>query len=353
MWLPPETQLEPLSAALIEAGGRVDVLDEQHALALWLGAGDFGELAEVLDKHLGAHGLAYVRAVYIEGEANPTWRDLAHARPLGDYVAAQRALWLLELVDNNRLTSHFQPIVYAHDTSQVFAQEALLRAVDQDGKLVPPYRMFGAARAAGMLDMLDGHARTTALREAVRHQLQSRIFINLNPASVRDPEALASTLELVTTLGFPREQVVFELVESDHGVSGASLEALRAYFTQEGFKLALDDLGSGYSSLNLIHRLRPDYIKLDMDLIRDVHEDPYKARITAKILELAQELNIDTIAEGVETLGELRWLRARGATYLQGYLIAKPQSPPNLAPAAIDGDQMLETTVPAATKTVA
>jgi EAL domain-containing protein (putative c-di-GMP-specific phosphodiesterase class I) len=90
-----------------------------------------------------------------------------------------------------------------------------------------------------------------------------------------------------------------------------------------------------------------------MDLIRDVHEDPYKARITSKILELANELNIETIAEGVETLGELRWLRARGATYLQGYLIAKPQSPPNLAPAAIDADQVLESTVPAPSKTVA
>ncbi|MDB5100520.1 MAG: Diguanylate phosphodiesterase domain [Cyanobacteria bacterium RYN_339] len=358
MWLPPETPLEPTASALLAANGKVDVLDEQHALALWLGAGDFGELAEILDKHLGASGLANVRAVYMEGNASPSWRDLAHARPLGDYVAAQRALWLLELVENNRLTSHFQPITYAQDTSRVFAQEALLRAVDSDGKLVPPFRMFGAARAAGMLDMLDGHARSTALREAVRHNLHHRIFINLNPASIGDPAALDSTLELVRTLGLKREQVVFELVESDHGVSGASLEALRAYFTAEGFKLALDDLGSGYSSLNLIHRLRPDYIKLDMDLIRDVHEDPYKARITSKILELAQDLGIETIAEGVETLGELRWLRARGATYLQGYLIAKPTSPPNLAPAQIaseDEDIVLESTVPVpiTTKTVA
>jgi hypothetical protein len=84
MWLPPETPLEPTADALIAANGRVDVLEEQHALALWLGAGDFGELAEILDKQLGAQGLAYERAVYSAGDANPSWRDLAHARPLGD-----------------------------------------------------------------------------------------------------------------------------------------------------------------------------------------------------------------------------------------------------------------------------
>jgi EAL domain-containing protein (putative c-di-GMP-specific phosphodiesterase class I) len=348
MWLPPALLLDPLEAALTEAGAEFETYVDQHALGLWI-PDSFADLAEVLDKALGQENTSAMRSVYKAGNEPPGWRELAHALPLADLIAAQRALWLLELVEGDRLTSHFQPIVQAGDTSRVFAQEALLRANDREGKLVPPFRMFSAARAAGLLDMLDFHARTTAIKEAAGHTLQSRLFINLNPAAVRNPESdLGPTLELIRKLGLRQDQVVFELVESDHSSGGVQLEELRAFFAREGFKLALDDLGSGYSSLNLIHKLKPDYIKLDMDLIRDVHKDPYKARITRKILELAAELNIETIAEGVETAGELRWLRSHGATYLQGYLIAKPASPPNLAPPALvvvegPGDELTAT----------
>jgi EAL domain-containing protein (putative c-di-GMP-specific phosphodiesterase class I) len=92
--------------------------------------------------------------------------------------------------------------------------------------------------------------------------------------------------------------------------------------------IALDDLGAGFSSLNLIHQLRPDFIKLDMDLVRNVHQDPYKAVITEKLLEIAQSLNIRTIAEGIECQEELTWVRTHGATFVQGYLIAKPAALP-------------------------
>jgi EAL domain-containing protein (putative c-di-GMP-specific phosphodiesterase class I) len=80
--------------------------------------------------------------------------------------------------------------------------------------------------------------------------------------------------------------------------------------------------------LNLIHQLRPDFMKLDMQLIRNVNQDAYKALITEKLLEIASQLNIKTVAEGVETLEELRWVQERGATFVQGYLIAKPSALP-------------------------
>jgi EAL domain-containing protein (putative c-di-GMP-specific phosphodiesterase class I) len=96
----------------------------------------------------------------------------------------------------------------------------------------------------------------------------------------------------------------------------------------DGFRFALDDMGAGYSGLNLVHQLRPDFIKLDMALVRGVHRDRYKAVITEMVLELARRLGIRTIAEGVEEPGELEWLRAHGVDFVQGYLIAKPASPP-------------------------
>ena len=80
----------------------------------------------------------------------------------------------------------------------------------------------------------------------------------------------------------------------------------------------------------MLHQLRPDYLKLDIDLIRGVNRDPYKALIAEKILEIATRLNIRTIADGVERPEELEWVRARGATYAQGYLIARPAAEPHL-----------------------
>ncbi|MEZ4569511.1 MAG: EAL domain-containing protein [Thermomicrobiales bacterium] len=96
------------------------------------------------------------------------------------------------------------------------------------------------------------------------------------------------------------------------------------FYRAEGFGVALDDVGSGYSSLNLIHQIQPDYIKLDMELIRDVDRDPHKAAIAGRLLELAGDLGIQSIAEGVETAGT-GLASGAGATYVQGYLIDRPQ----------------------------
>lgn len=95
----------------------------------------------------------------------------------------------------------------------------------------------------------------------------------------------------------------------------------------------MDDLGSGYSSLNLLHRLRPDFVKLDMQLIRGVHADPYKATMASRLLGLARDLGVLSVAECVETPEELEWVREHGADYVQGYLVARPGNPPRLGAA--------------------
>ena len=87
-------------------------------------------------------------------------------------------------------------------------------------------------------------------------------------------------------------------------------------------------MGAGYSSLNLLTRLKPDYVKLDMHLVRGVDADPYKAEVAGKLLEMARGLGVKSVVEGVETVGEWRWARDRGADFVQGYLFAKPAADP-------------------------
>jgi EAL domain-containing protein (putative c-di-GMP-specific phosphodiesterase class I) len=107
--------------------------------------------------------------------------------------------------------------------------------------------------------------------------------------------------------------VVFEVTETDEADDIYALKALTDHCRNNGFRVVPDDVGSGYSSLNLLYRLRPDCNKLEMDLIRGVEQDPYKAAIARKILEFAHNLGIGTIAEGVETLGEMDWVRTDGS----------------------------------------
>ncbi len=86
------------------------------------------------------------------------------------------------------------------------------------------------------------------------------------------------------------------------------------------------DLGAGWSTLNLVHRLRPDFIKLDRELIRDVHLDPVKGLIAKKLLEIGHGMGIGTIVEGIEEEEELNWVRDHGADFVQGFLLGHPSA---------------------------
>ncbi|MBD2022542.1 EAL domain-containing protein, partial [Leptolyngbya sp. FACHB-36] len=212
---------------------------------------------------------------------------------------------------------------------KVFGYEALLRGLDEQGKLIMPGRIFELADDAGLLAQLDLAARRTAIQQASHHGITDRIFINFSPSAIYDPvSCLQTTVQTIDDAGIPHESIVFEVVESDQSQDQNHLQSILTYYRNSGFKVALDDFGAGYSSLNLLHQIRPDLLKLDMDLIRNVHQDTYKALITEKILEIAQRLEILTVAEGIESEEELCWLRDRGATFVQGFYIAKPSATP-------------------------
>ncbi len=231
-----------------------------------------------------------------------------------------------------RLTTHFQPIVEAGDPGgKVFAYECLLRGLDTAGDLVSPGAMFEVAEASGLLFNLDRDARIAAIRRAAEHGIESNIFINFNPTSIYDPAyCLRSTMKEFEKTTLRPEQVIFEITEGHRVKDIRHLLNIVDFYRDAGFRIALDDLGAGYSSLSLLNNLRPDFVKLDIDLVRDVGADPYKARVAAKILEMANSLDVAVVAEGVESEEEWRWLDEHGADYLQGFLFARPGSPPPL-----------------------
>ncbi|WP_242026803.1 EAL domain-containing protein [Phormidium tenue] len=273
--------------------------------------------------------LKETQVLFVRGAVQPQLQDFSDISSLQRFIKISQSDWLVDMLTSDRVTSHFQPIVSIDDTAQIYGYECLFRGLDEHGDLVMPSSIFELATEAGLLPQLDRVARLSAINQASQHNLTGRIFINFSPTALYDPvSCLRSTVDAIDRAGIRHDQVVFEVVESDNPQDLDHLKTVLKYYREAGFAVALDDLGSGYSGLNLLHQLRPDFIKLDMELIRNVHLDVYKASITEKLLEIAQNLNIKTVAEGIECVEELNWLQERGATFAQGYLIAKPAAIP-------------------------
>ena len=265
------------------------------------------------------------RALFVHGAGEPKLSDFARMSTLHALDVLAQSGWLLDQIAEGRFTSFFHPIVRARDTQDVFGHEALLRGVERDGSVVAPQPILALAREAGLLSEVDNAACRAAFREAARARGDINVFINFSPAAVRDPDAqLRITLREIDEAGLPRDRVVFEVVEADRFGDSPHLERVLMGYRRAGFRVALDDLGAGWSTLNLVHRLRPDFIKVDRELIRGVHKDPVKAVIAGKLLEIGRDLGIGSIVEGIEEEAELRWVREHGADFVQGFLLGKP-----------------------------
>ncbi|MCC6142859.1 MAG: EAL domain-containing protein [Candidatus Hydrogenedentes bacterium] len=295
--------------------------------------GRLNRLCNYYFAHVSALEQQDTKCLLMPDDAEPSLQDLLKMQSLGTLLARVEGEWLLGVLRDQRLVTFFQPIVPCTDPKDVFAYECLIRGRADDGRIIPPGDLFRCARSADLLFQLDRASRISAIRDAQRQGIRTRIFINFTPSSIYDPAfCLRTTVAAIAETDLKPENVVFEVVESDEvGDVGHLLDILR-YYRDHGYRVALDDLGAGYGSLNLLHQLQPDFIKLDMDLVRNVHKDPYKARISENLLALANSLGVRSIAEGVETPDEWEWLKAHGADLVQGYLFARPsETPPTIA----------------------
>lgn len=269
-----------------------------------------------------------VRVLYRPSGGELTTADFPKVQSFSAFSLVGQSAWLSEMLAEQRFTSVLQPIVWSDQPRRVFAREALLRGVGRDDAIVYPNFIFDAARGCGMLVQVDLAARQAAVDRMVLDDISETVFVNLTASAIDDPVAnLERTVKMIDRAHVAHERIVFEVVESEQANDAEHLKMLLRFYRDAGFRVALDDVGAGYSSLNLLHQLRPDFVKLDMELIRGVDTDPYQGIVAHKIIEIATTLGIETIAEGVETAEELAWVQANGAAYAQGYGIARPTTP--------------------------
>ncbi|MEP6492709.1 MAG: EAL domain-containing protein [bacterium] len=279
------------------------------------------DLVELLTEDEGAD----TRCVFKRGGDELEPGDIRRVRTIHELRALHQSSWLVEMLRGDRLTSVFQPIVHADETSRVLGHEALLRGIGFDGQPVSPGPMFDAARGCGMVPELDRAARRSAIRVAGATEERRKLFLNFTPEVLRDGgESVAQTIDAIAAADIPRDRVVFEVIDSGRTVDVRQLCTIVDSVRHAGFRVALDDIGCGEHSRRLIHEVRPDFIKLDMDQVRRASSQSNEDYDAERLLDLAQQLKVETIAEGVETGEELAWNRVSGATYVQGYFIGRP-----------------------------
>lgn len=246
------------------------------------------------------------------------------------FVNRYKSLWIVDSVEQRRYESWFQPIIYCQDANiespRIFAHEALFRIRDQDDTIIPPGYVFSVADKSDLLFSLDLTARRSAIEHAAAAKLNSKVFVNFNPSSIYDPSyCLRSTAAAIAQAGLEASDVVFEVTETHKVNNLAHLKGVLNFYRNAGFKVALDDVGAGWSGLNLLHDLMPDFAKIDMALVRDIDSQPSKQKIVKHLIASARENGIQIIAEGIETAAEAECLAELQADYLQGFLFGRPE----------------------------
>lgn len=267
--------------------------------------------------------------VFIDDSGNGiSYNQIATIRSLEHYCSLADSQLLVDVLENKSLTTYFQPIIQVADES-IFGYECLARGVDKAGQLISPGLLFELARRSDQLFYLDRYARENALKSAATKNIQEHVFINFIPTAIYNPElCLRDTMRWARQLDYDLSKIVFEVVETEKIDSMEHLNIILNYYNRQGVKTALDDVGSGYSSLQAFAQLHPDIIKLDHSLMQDIDKTPLKASILTAILTVAHDNGIKVLAEGVETKEEYDCVKKAGVDYVQGYFIAKPHPEP-------------------------
>ncbi|EAT15380.1 GGDEF domain-containing protein [Desulfuromonas acetoxidans] len=243
--------------------------------------------------------------------------------------------WLDNIITHRRLTPWFQPIVDLAD-GKIIGYEALVRG-PSNSPLHSPANLFNAAIHCDRLTELEMLCRDVNIEFFSRLKLPGKLFLNVSPKALLEPNfPHGFTRQTLAHYGMDPRNVVIELTENFPILDIETIRSALNHYRQEGFKVALDDLGSAYAGLRLWSELKPDLVKFDKYFIQSINRDKHKKQLIQSLQEIAKCVDCRTIAEGIETLEEYYVVQALGVTYGQGYYFSRPSpSPPQQLPSNI------------------
>ncbi|GAX88870.1 GGDEF domain-containing protein [Effusibacillus lacus] len=228
-----------------------------------------------------------------------------------------------EILERKNITAHYQPIV-SLSTGEAYGYEALTRG-PKDSYFAAPTRLFDFAEKEEQLYALESIARERAIISFAGNDPFLKLFLNMNANVILDPQFTpGQTLKLLKKFNLTPQNVVFEITERQSIDDFSTFTKVLEYYRKQGYRIAIDDAGAGYSSLQAIAELRPDYIKIDRSIISDIDRDKIKEILLDTLIDFARKINCHIIAEGIETNEELTKVIRLGAHFGQGYLLGRP-----------------------------
>ncbi|MFV3074370.1 EAL domain-containing protein [Niveispirillum fermenti] len=299
-------------------------MDDPACLDIRLARSDMAAFLTDANGVLSQEETEHCRALLLEDDKEPTISDYMSTRTLRWLIAAVKGQWLVTMLEQDRLFSMLQPI--CRPDGSLFGYEALLRGREENGDIVSAGSLFTVAADTQLMFTLDLAARRQAITAFARRRARGmKLFVNFNPSSIYDPAyCLRTTHTFVRDMGLNPADIVFEVTETTEVKDQAHLRGILAFYRQAGFRVALDDIGAGFSGLNMLQELRPDYVKIDMALIRDIDQDHYKQSIVRHLVGIANDTGARIVAEGIETDTERAWVADAGVDLMQGYLLGRP-----------------------------
>ncbi|MBD2257646.1 EAL domain-containing protein [Pseudanabaena sp. FACHB-2040] len=296
-----------------------------------IGISLYPENGEVLDRLLGcAEGAIYKGNKYKGDKPLDVgfyfYTPQHHVRALERLTLESK---LHHALENDELQVFYQPQVELA-SQRLIAAEALIRWYLPERGYISPIELISIAEETGLIIPIGEWVLETACRQACYWQQalakSLTISVNLSARQFHQPDLTGQVESVLQRTGLAPQGLVLEVTESsileDTQKALSTLEDLKAL----GIEVAIDDFGTGYSSLSCLKQFPFDVLKIDQSFIRNIHQNPGNIPITRIIIQLAKELNLDLIAEGIETEQELNFLLSHGCQMGQGYLFGRPVS---------------------------
>jgi len=235
----------------------------------------------------------------------------------------EKSVMINKAIKERSVIPYFQPLLEL-DTGEIKAVEVLCRIKMPNGGIMGAHEFIEIAEKMGIIHNLDFIMLEKALEQAHVENYQGFIFVNISPRSLVLSEFIPEINRIVSETQIKRERIVFEITERDTVKNMTLLKKFVINLKSEGFKLAVDDFGSGFSSFHYLKHFPIDFVKIDGEFVANMVNNPKDHAVVRCISNLAHELNALTIAEYVESQDVLDAVKSVGITYAQGYHVRHP-----------------------------